>query len=192
MIVIERPVDITVDEPELVNAASGGDIDAFYALITRHDEGLRRLAYRLLRDRDAMDDALQESYLKAFRALPRFAGDSSFKSWMYRIVYNTCIDELRRTGKVRILPIESAAGHADQRRGPGELATEKIDLADAVAGLAPETRAAVLLVYVDGMDYRSAGEVLGVSRGTLASRLHRGRAQLRRALEATGGDNDER
>ncbi len=165
-----------------------GDVAAFYALINRHDHGLRGLAYRLLGDRDEMDDVLQESYLKAFRALPEFSGESTFKSWLYRIVYNTCLDELRRRGKTRHLPIESADEHPDRGTDPGDLATEKLDLAAAVASLSPETRAAVLLVYVDGMDYRTAGEVLGVGRGTLASRLHRGRAALRRALD--GGEEE--
>lgn len=86
MITIRSERDIAADERELVARATGGDGDAFYALIDRHDRGLRGLAYRLLGDPDAMDDALQESYLKAFRALPRFSGgDSAFKSWLYRI-----------------------------------------------------------------------------------------------------------
>jgi RNA polymerase sigma-70 factor (ECF subfamily) len=185
---IKQEPDVAVDERELVARATDGDVDAFYSLISRHDHGLRGLAYRLLGDRDAMDDALQESYLKAFRALPGFSGDSTFKSWLYRIVYNTCLDELRRIRKMGILPIESAAGRPDQRSDPGDLATEKIDLAAALASLSPETRAAVLLVYVDGMDYESAKEILGIPRGTLASRLLRGRAQLRRALEAPKGE----
>jgi DNA-directed RNA polymerase specialized sigma24 family protein len=71
-------------ERALVVRATGGDADAFHALIRPHDRGLRGLAYRLLGDRQAMDDALQESYLKAFRAMPRFEGDSAFKSWLYR------------------------------------------------------------------------------------------------------------
>jgi RNA polymerase sigma-70 factor (ECF subfamily) len=179
--------DIAVEERELVARARDGDVDAFYSLIERHDRGLRGLAFRLLGDRDAMDDALQESYLKAFRALPRFAGDSAFRSWLYRIVYNTCLDELRRIRKMGLVPIESASNRPDGRADPGDTATEKIDLAAAVASLTPETRAAVLLVFVDGMDYRSATEILGVSRGTLASRLHRGRAQLRRALDTGEG-----
>jgi RNA polymerase sigma-70 factor, ECF subfamily len=188
VLAIKYEPDIASDERELVARATDGDVDAFYSLISRHDHGLRGLAYRLLGNRDAMDDALQESYLKAFRALPGFSGDSTFKSWLYRIVYNTCLDELRRIRKMGILPIESAAARPDQRSDPGDLATEKIDLAAALASLSPETRAAVLLVYVDGMDCESAKEILGVPRGTLASRLLRGRAQLRRALEAPEGE----
>jgi RNA polymerase sigma-70 factor (ECF subfamily) len=181
--------DIAAEERELVaRARRDGDVDAFFSLIDPHDRGLRRLAYRLLGDRDAMDDALQESYLKAFRALPRFAGDSAFRSWLYRIVYNTCLDELRRNHKMGIVPLESVSNRPDGRADPGDKASEKIDLAAALASLTLETRAAVLLVFVDGMDYQSAAEVLGVSRGTLASRLHRGRAQLRRALDTAQGE----
>ena len=179
--------DVAADERELLVRATDGDVDAFYALIGRHDHGLRRVAYRLLGDRDAMDDALQNSYLKAFRALPSFSGDAAFKSWLYRIVYNTCLDELRHRRKMRVLPIETAAERPDRHPDPGEVATDKLDLAAALASLSPETRAAVLLVFVDVMDYRSAAQILGVSRGTLASRLHRGRAQLRRALDGAEG-----
>ncbi|MQA17780.1 MAG: sigma-70 family RNA polymerase sigma factor, partial [Pseudonocardiaceae bacterium] len=115
--------DIAAEERELVARARDGDVDAFYSLIIRNDRGLRGLAFRLLGDRDAMDDALQESYLKAFRALPRFSGDAAFKSWLYRIVYNTCLDELRRNRKMGIVPIESASDRPDGRADPGDRAT---------------------------------------------------------------------
>src|SRR5918994_7534230 len=126
MITIRPEPAIAADERELVARATEGDVDAFYALIDRHDRGLRGLAYRLLGDPDAMDDALQESYLKAFRALPRFSGDSAFKSWLYRIVYNTCLDELRRQRKLGVLPIESLSERPDGRPDPGDVATDKL------------------------------------------------------------------
>ena len=188
MLAIKHEPDIAADERELVAKAKDGDVDAFYSLISRHDRALRRLAYRLLGNQDAMDDALQESYLKAFQALPKFSGDSAFKSWLYRIVYNTSLDELRRNRKMGIVPIESASKRPDGRADPADTATENIDLAAALASLTPQTRAAVLLVFVDGMDYHSATKVPGISRGTLASRLHRGRAQLRRALDTSQGE----
>src|ERR671929_384113 len=85
------------DEDELVLArARAGDAEAFATLVERHDRPLRALAFRLLGDRDAMDDALQEAYVKAFRSLPRFDGRSSVRTWLYRVVYNACVDELRR------------------------------------------------------------------------------------------------
>jgi RNA polymerase sigma-70 factor (ECF subfamily) len=79
---------------DLVDAAIGGDGAAFREIVLRFDSGLRALAFRLLRDRDRMDDVLQEAYLKAFRALPRFHRDARLGTWLYRITYNACLDEL--------------------------------------------------------------------------------------------------
>jgi RNA polymerase sigma-70 factor, ECF subfamily len=187
VLAIKHEPDIAAEERELVGRARGGDVDAFYSLISRHDRALRRLAYRLLGDQDAMDDALQESYMKAFRALPRFSGGSSFKSWLYRIVYNTCLDELRRIRKMGILPIESADARPDGDADPGDMVTDNVDLAAAVASLTPETRAAVLLVFVDGMTTTPPQRSWACRAGRWR-RLHRGRAQLRRALDTAQGE----
>jgi RNA polymerase sigma-70 factor (ECF subfamily) len=148
----------------------------FAKLVREHDRGLRALAYRLLGDRDRMDDALQEAYLRAYRALPRFRGDSSLATWLYRITYNACLDELRHTPQV--VALDSVRERADPRPG----AVESLELADALASLPPEDRAAVLLVDAQGFDYRSAADVLGIPEGTVASRLNRARAHLRRYL----------
>src|SRR5215211_3471267 len=83
--------------PSIVDRARRGDQEAFAAVIRHYDRGLRSLAYRLLRDRDRMDDALQEAYLNAFRALPKFRGESRLGTWLYRITYNVCLDELERS-----------------------------------------------------------------------------------------------
>src|SRR5215211_9387059 len=91
--------------PSIVDRARRGDQEAFAAVIRHYDRGLRALAYRLLGDRERMDDALQEAYLKAFRALPRFRGSSKLGSWLYRIAYNTCLDELERSRRVGQLPL---------------------------------------------------------------------------------------
>ena len=90
------------------------DEGAFAELIERHDRSFRSLAFRLLADRDRMDDALQDAYVKAFRALPRFRGGSAPSTWLYRIVYNTCLDELRRGRFRRHVPLDPAQpGHRD-------------------------------------------------------------------------------
>jgi RNA polymerase sigma-70 factor (ECF subfamily) len=172
------------DEPEARRAerAGEGDPDAFWSLVEPHERGLRALAYRVLGNRDLMDDALQEAYLKAFRALPSFRGDSAMASWLYRIVYNSCLDQLRRTGRRRHAPLEATRERSDPGLDPAEVATRRYDLAAALASLPPDMRAAVLLVDAEGMDYREAAEVLGISRGTVASRLNRARAHLRSAL----------
>ena len=157
--------------------------EAFLALVACHDPGLRALAFRLLRDRDRMDDALQESYARAFRGLARFRGESTHATWLYRIVYNVCVEELRRTRRLRLVRLEEAGEPVDLAPEVAETIAVRAGLAEALARLAPEDRAAVLLVDAQGFDYRSAAEIVGVAEGTIASRLNRARATLRRALE---------
>jgi RNA polymerase sigma-70 factor (ECF subfamily) len=164
----------------ILDRARRGDERAFEAVVRHYDEGLRALAFRLLGDRASMDDALQEAYVKAYRALPRFRGDSSPGTWLYRIAYNACLDELRR--RRRVVALDSVREAADRRAGPADAAAVRGGLAAALAGLPPEDRAAVLLVDAAGFDYRDAAAVLAVPEGTVASRLHRARRALRRAL----------
>ena len=169
-----------VDQITLARARRG-DEAAFAALVRHYDTGLRRLAYRLLGDRARMDDALQEAYISAYRALPRFRGDSSLGTWLYRIAYNACLDELKRTRD--IVDLESVRGRAQSGDDPIEALLLRQTVAAALAQLPPEDRAAVLLVDADGFDYRSAAEVLGSPEGTVASRLNRARAALRQTLQ---------
>lgn len=166
----------------IVDRARAGDRDAFSALLRHYDPGLRALAYRLLGNRERMDDALQEAYLRAYRGLPRFRGASGLGTWLYRIAYNACLDELERSRRGAALPLEDAGELADGRPDLVESLSSRTVVADALAELPPPDRAAVLLVDAQGFDYESAGEVLGVPAGTVASRLHRARRALRRAL----------
>jgi RNA polymerase sigma-70 factor (ECF subfamily) len=159
-----------------VARARRGDEAAFAALVRHYDAGLRALAFRLLGDRTRMDDALQEAYVGAYRALPGFRGDASLGTWLYRIAYNACLDELRRTRDV--VPLDGIRDRASVGRDP----LDALALRDALAELPVDDRAAVLLVDAQGFDYRSAAEVLGIPAGTVASRLNRARAALRRAL----------
>jgi RNA polymerase sigma-70 factor, ECF subfamily len=168
-------------DSKVLARARRGDPQAFAALVSRYDAGLRALAYRLLGDRDRMDDALQEAYVQAFRALPGFRGGSSVGTWLYRIAYNACIDELRRSRQV--IPLDEIRERVDPRPNAVEAFAARAQLAAALAKLPPEDRAAVLLVDAQGFDYRSAADVLGIPEGTLASRLNRARAVLRRFID---------
>lgn len=170
-------------EARLLAVARTGDPDAFVQLIGLHDRALRALAYRLLEDPQQMDDALQEAYLKAFRSLGGFEGRSAFGSWLHRIVYNTCMDQLRqRSSSGRHRPLADADEMPDPMPDPGEVAAQRLDLATALAALPPKMRATVLLVDAEGMDYQAAAQVLGVPVGTVRSRLSQARGLLRRAL----------
>jgi RNA polymerase sigma-70 factor (ECF subfamily) len=166
------------------------DPAAFVDLVRRHDRSLRALAWRLLGDRDRMDDVLQEAYVKAFRALPTFRGDADAApgTWLYRITYNACMDELRRQRRGVLLPLDDAIGRPDPAGDVGDRVVRSRRLAEAIDGLPPDHRAAVLLVDGEGFDYASAAGVLGIPEGTVRSRLSRARARLRAALGEEEGE----
>lgn len=166
---------------ELVEQARDGDRASFDELIRRHDDRMRGLAYRLLADRHAMDDALQESYLKAYRALHRFKAGSDFGTWLYRITYNACIDELRKR-KRHPVTTEDPTDPESSSPGPERVVSASETVRMALAELPVDQRVTVVLVDGEGFDHREAAEILGVAPGTVASRLHRARAALRRVL----------
>jgi RNA polymerase sigma-70 factor, ECF subfamily len=183
MTAVTARLDDAVSDAAALARARAGDRDAFVALVRRHDRGLRALAYRLLGDRERMDDALQEAYVRAFRSLARFRGDAAFATWVYRIAYNVCLEELARERRAKdVIALEAAAEPVDPSAELEDSVALRTGLAEALAGLPPQDRAAVLLVDGQGFDYRAAGEILGVPEGTVASRLNRARALLRRAL----------
>jgi RNA polymerase sigma-70 factor, ECF subfamily len=155
------------------------DADAFVRLVREYDLQHRRLAFRLLGDRDRMDDVLQDAYARAFRALPKFRGEAALGTWLYRIVYNACLDELRRSGARKEVPLDEWRDRNLERTDHVE---ERLDLEAALAALPVELRAVVLLVDADGLSYDEAAEVLGIPAGTIASRLSRARDGLKGAL----------
>ena len=168
------------DDVGLVIQAQGGDRRAFTRLLQTHDDHMRGLAWQLLRDHDARDDVLQEAYLKAYRALPRFRAEAKFSTWLYRIVYRTCLDHLRRTRTV--VPLDDAHDAADWRPDPSQVAADRSLIDAALASLPEDQRAAVLLVDADGLSYDEAAVVLDIAPGTVASRLSRARTTIRRTL----------
>jgi RNA polymerase sigma-70 factor, ECF subfamily len=180
--------------PGVLERARVGDHEAFATVVRLYDRRLRGIAYRVLGDRDRMDDALQEAYVRAFRALPRFRGDARVGTWLFRITYNACLDELARTRKYTHVPLDELV---EQASDPAELENAlaiRGELADAFATLSADERAAVFLVDVEGYDYAGASEILAVPVGTVASRLNRARKTLRSSLgtEAEGfGDQPQ-
>ncbi|MEP7054798.1 MAG: sigma-70 family RNA polymerase sigma factor [Actinomycetota bacterium] len=158
------------------------DPDAFIEMIKHYDRPLRALVYRLMGDRDVMDDVLQDVYLRAFRALPSFRGDAAPGTWLYRIAYNVCIDELRRRQRQPRVPLDEMHDQPHDGIDPGDVATMRGDVAQALGELPMDQRAAVLLVDAHGYDYARAGDILGVPPGTVGSRVSRARATLRLAL----------
>jgi RNA polymerase sigma-70 factor (ECF subfamily) len=172
-------------EPALLAAARRGDHGAFVDVLRFYDRRLRHVAWQMVRDRQAMDDILQEVALRAFRGLPAFRGDAGAGTWLCRIAYTTCLDHLRRQAHQ---PPVTADDQVRER--PEADCTEeflaRITLDEAFAALSAEQRLAVLLVDREGLDYRSAAQILGVVPGTLASRLFNARTTLRAAILTDG------
>jgi RNA polymerase sigma-70 factor (ECF subfamily) len=176
--------------PAVLERARAGDQSAFTELVRHYDRGLRALAFRLLGEASRVDDALQEAYVRAFQALGGFERRSAVSTWLYRIAYNACVDELRRAGRRPEDPLELVARAPDPRPGAEAEVAERDRIERALAALSPEHRAAVVLVDAQGFDYASAAEALGVAEGTIASRLSTARAALRAALdESTEADD---
>jgi RNA polymerase sigma-70 factor (ECF subfamily) len=149
----------------------------FENLLDRHEARLRRVAYGMLGDAHRVDDVLQEAFLKAYRSLPdRFENDRVEAAWLYRIVHRCCLDELRGRKRRREVAgvIELLAVVDDQ--------DASLVVAGALAELPERSRAVILLVDLIGLDYDTTALVLGVPRGTIASRLNAARAQLKAAL----------
>jgi len=156
------------------------DTGAFEQLVRELDPGMRAFSHRVLGPAWS-EDVLQDAYLRAFRSLPRYRrAQGPFRSWLYRIVYRCCLDELRSRSR-RPLPWDSAL---DALPAPPVDASTAVrdELWRALGELSGEERACVMLVDALGFDYEDAAEILEVPRGTVASRLNRARALLRRAL----------
>lgn len=179
-------------DEELVLLARDGNLGAFNSLVERYQGAVYSLCLRLLRDREAAEDATQETFLSAYRAIRRFEG-GNLRSWLLRIAANASKDELRR--RKRKDPGTSFEAYGEQSGTPFEVADEgplpaevlerhenSAELEQLLAGLPPDQRDAIVLIDIYDFAYQEAADTLGASVGTLKSRVHRGRERLRQLL----------
>lgn len=177
-----RPV-IDVDDPELLARTTQGDRRAFDELMRRHENRVFGVCLRILRQREAALDAVQDTFITVFRKAGQFRGDSQFSTWLYRVAVNTCYDQIRRTQRRPADALPEGYDHPDARAEAAiESAEMRPDLTAALAALSAEFRAAVVLVDVEGQSVKDTAEALGVAEGTVKSRLHRGRKELAQIL----------
>jgi RNA polymerase sigma-70 factor (ECF subfamily) len=176
-----------LDEPALVRACIDGRAGAFDVLVARHRRGVYRLCFRFLGNHADAADAAQEVFLKAFRALPRFKGESSVGTWLYRIAVNHCLN--RRAVKV---PPTEPLGERDLRasREPdamGRLIDEERAerVRGAVARLPARQRAALVLRVYHDLSHLEIARVLGSSEGAVKANVFHALRNLRKLL--TGG-----
>ncbi len=179
-------------QEQLIQQALRGELGAFNQLVVQYQGLAYSVALRLLRDPGSAEDAVQESFLKAFRALESFRG-GSFKSWLLRIVSNTCYDVLRSrqrrpTDSLDALPTgqEHAPSLIDAAADPAFHA-ERMELGTAieraVQQLPFDQRLVVILCDIHGYSYEEIAETTEQPLGTVKSRISRGRTKLRRLLQ---------
>lgn len=183
---------------ELVERVQQGDTEAFGELVRRHQVRIHRLAVHLLRERDEAEDAAQETFIRAYRAIGRFDGRSEPYTWLYRIAVNLCLNRLRARKTSRAthdtddprldgLLVDRAPSTGDpagqvHRREVYEALIEGID------ALSETLRTTLILVCIDGRSHEDAARILGAPEGTIAWRIHEARRKLRERLTARGFD----
>ncbi len=190
----------TPSDGEIVERAKKGDREAFGVLVHRYQGRAYRLALRVLRDEEEARDAVQDSFLKAYRSIDRFEGRSSFYTWLYRLVMNRCIDQKRRDKSKSDRHVEweeersldAAVGAGTGSEPPGQpdhdlyRAQLRTRMAEAIRGLPEDARRTFELREVDGLDYAEIAAALGIPKGTVMSRLHYARRRLRAVLLEAG------
>ncbi len=181
-----------MDEKELIKKCAEGDTHAFEELIAPYQQGIINHAYMIFSNREDALDMAQEALVKAFVSISNFSGQSSFKTWLYKITTNVCLDEMRKR-KRRIRTVSLVTGDdmpeeleiADESKNPEKIA-QKNELRGAVmeamSELEDEYRVVISLRELAGMDYGEIAKTLSLPLGTVKSRINRARKQLKEKL----------
>lgn len=183
---------MTDEDREAVRRVQAGETEAFEVLVEKYKRKTFRLAYGVLRDQEEALDVAQEAFVKAFRSLPKFKGDSAFYTWLFRITMNLALDRRRqRVTRARSMGAEDVPPEEWERtavapeRGPDEEAAgaeRRARIARALESLPAHHRSIIILSDIEGLAYREIAEVLDIPMGTVMSRLHNARKRLRDAL----------
>ncbi len=195
--------DREIDQ-QLVEKAQRGDKHAFELLVTKYQRKLERLLSRIIRDPTEIEDVAQEAFIKAYRALPNFRGDSAFYTWLYRIGINTAKNYLIALGRraptstefdsEEAEGFEDAAGLRDINTPESELATKQIaqTVNDAIAALPEELRTAITLRELDGLSYEEIAQIMNCPIGTVRSRIFRAREAVAEKLRPQLGTSKDK
>jgi RNA polymerase sigma-70 factor (ECF subfamily) len=191
-----RPGERSPRDEELVARVLSGDQESYAALVSRYSDFVYTIVLRVVGDAEDADDVTQETFVRAYRALGRFRGDSKFSSWLYRIAVNRAITHLKRKRRRALTVDLDAVPHVEasavlERReaNPEDIVLDeefRQRVRKAVAELPPQYRAVVTLFYLEERSYKEVAEILGIPMGTLKTHLHRARGMLRKTLSERG------
>lgn len=178
-------------EAVTIEACKRGDREAFQVLFETHKDRVYTIAFHYSGNEATARDVTQQVFLKLFNCIGQFREDSQFTTWLYRIVANACADEHRK--RRRFVPFSpeievknmSLSAHQEEAVHRREVANS---VRGAIRELTPKLRLPILLKYVEGMSYDEIAEALGVSIGTVSSRLNRGHKMLARKLDHLRGE----
>jgi RNA polymerase sigma-70 factor (ECF subfamily) len=157
-----------------------GDERAFEELVIRYEARVRNLAFGILRDFALAEDVAQETFLTVYRKAGSFRGEGSVRSWLFKIAVRRALDELKKRGRKGEVALVDA--HVDPNE-PHKGLDAGWDLARALDRLTPEHRAALVLREVEGLSYEEIAKSLGWPMGTVATRLHRARLEIKAKLQ---------
>lgn len=184
------------DEATLIAKSQQGDVEAFGELVSIYEKQVYTVAYRFMGNPEDASDLTQEAFVRAFRAISRFRGEASFKTWIYHIVANVCRDELRKRKKQAVVsldaPIVTDDGYITREQEDWSLAPERvyesIELQETIQQLLnqliPEYRQVLVLREIQGFTYEEIANILECSLGTVKSRINRARKALRDLIAA--------
>ncbi|MDQ6822071.1 MAG: sigma-70 family RNA polymerase sigma factor [Actinomycetota bacterium] len=176
-------MNVLADDRILLAAAQEGDVDAFEELVRRHQAAVYRVAMRMLGSRADAQDATQETFVRAWRALPRFRRGSVVSTWLYTIVTRRCLDLI--AGRKPTAPFDTL--ELQSQTDPARAAEERERLravTRAIGGLPPDQRAALILREFEGLSYQEVADVLNSSLAAVKGRIHRARLTV---IEQTRG-----
>lgn len=182
-------------DEELISDSRSGKRAAFQELVEKYQRRMYAVAYGIVGNREDALDAVQEAFVKAYRSLPEFKGESAVYTWLYRITVNSAIDIARKRGRHEQvefreeIDVEEEKGEypvASSTENPVERLMRK-ELGEviekAILSLPVDQRTAIVLREIEGLSYKEIAQVMGTSEGTVMSRLHYGRKKLQELLE---------
>lgn len=176
---VKRPPEEAAD---LVSLAQAGDTEAFEGLYRENVGRVYALCLRMTRNTAQAEDLTQEAFVRAWRKIKQFRGDSAFSTWLHRLATNLVLTDLRSQGRrtARVMTTDDLTPY--DRTGVKSRPGESVDLEEAIAGLPERARQVFVLYEVEGYRHEEIAQMMGIAAGTTKAQLHRARRMLRKAL----------
>jgi RNA polymerase sigma-70 factor (ECF subfamily) len=196
---VAPPMPLAIDvDAALVERVQRGDQKAFEMLVIKYRRRIERLIGRMVRDVDLVEDIAQETFIRAYRALPNFRGESAFYTWLYRIAVNTAKKSLMQLKRDPLVTESALASHGDEDEDSSRVENELTDgetpesvlasrqiagaVNESIEALSEDLRQAITLREIEGMSYEDIAEVMSCPIGTVRSRIFRAREAIAQRL----------